>query len=193
MCVCCVCCADAEGFFHTGDIGRLAPSGALRIIDRKKNIFKLAQGEYIAVEKVESVLKSSPLVDQVWVYGNSFESCLVAVVVPNEKALIAWAKGAGVAGDFAALCADPATNKHMVAELAAVGKLRRLQGFELVKAVHLDTVQFSVDNDLMTPTFKLKRAQLLKHYQRQVDGLYSQLRATTQVQGLTSLESVRRA
>jgi long-chain acyl-CoA synthetase len=57
-------------------------------------------GEYVAVEKIESVLKGCGLVEQVWVYGNSFESCLVAVVVPQEKSLKAWADKAGLKGTF---------------------------------------------------------------------------------------------
>jgi long-chain acyl-CoA synthetase len=60
----------------------------------------LPAGEYIAVEKIENVLKSCPLVEQVWVYGNSFESCLVAVAVPAEKPIMAWAAGRGIRGTY---------------------------------------------------------------------------------------------
>jgi long-chain acyl-CoA synthetase len=59
-----------------------------------------AAGEYIAVEKIENVLKSCPLVEQVWVYGNSFESCLVAVAVPAEKPIMAWAAARGIRGTY---------------------------------------------------------------------------------------------
>jgi long-chain acyl-CoA synthetase len=59
-----------------------------------------AAGEYVAVEQIENVLKRSPLVEQLWVYGNSFESSLVAVVVPNEKVLQSWAIKQGLKGTY---------------------------------------------------------------------------------------------
>lgn len=75
----------------------------LRMIDRKKNIFKLSQGEYIAVEKLEQVFKKCALVEELWVYGNSLESLLVAVVVPKSKQLLEWAAGSGVSGGWRGL------------------------------------------------------------------------------------------
>jgi len=166
---------DSDGFFHTGDIGVVTGRGALKIVDRKKNIFKLAQGEYVAVEKLESSYKDSPLVDQVWVYGNSLESCLVAVVVPLEKNLMQWAKDNGVMGTFQQVCSTRMANTLILKELTRLGQAARLKGFEMIKAVYLDSVQFNVDNNLLTPTFKLKRAPLQQHYQKQINQMYMQL------------------
>ena len=167
---------DKYGYFHTGDVGEIRPSGALKIIDRKKNIFKLSQGEYVAVEVLESAYKKNLSIEQIWVYGNSFENCLVAIVVPGEEKLLAWAKEKGIAGDYAAVCATPEANAMLLDELKKTGKDAKLKGFEIVKAIHLDSVQFSVESDLLTPTFKLKRPQLLKHYQSKVDALYAGLK-----------------
>jgi len=170
-----------DGWFHTGDIGELTPSGALKIVDRKKNIFKLSQGEYVAIEKIEAVYKKNPLVEQVWVYGNSLESALVAVVVPVKAALVAALAGAGVTApageDLAALAARPEAPAAVLASLTATGKAAKLKGFELARAVHLDAHQFCVEDDTMTPTFKLKRPQLQKRYQGVVDGLYAGMKA----------------
>jgi acyl-CoA synthetase (AMP-forming)/AMP-acid ligase II len=90
---CCGCSADAEGWFRTGDVGEFLPNGALKVIDRKKNFFKLAHGEYVAAEKLENVFKKVSLIDQIWTYGDSEKSALVAVVVPDKGVLTAWATG----------------------------------------------------------------------------------------------------
>ncbi|KAI8465586.1 MAG: hypothetical protein J3K34DRAFT_525246 [Monoraphidium minutum] len=179
---------DADGFFHTGDIGEFTPAGALRIIDRRKNIFKLSQGEYVAVEAVEAALEQCPLVEQLWLYGSSYQPCLVAVVVPCRAALASWAAAAGGAAakaEFEDLCGAPEARAHVLQALVAAGKAAKLKGFELPKAVHLEpapfsavhleATPFSVENDLMTPKFSLKRPQLLKHYKAQVDGMYAAL------------------
>jgi long-chain acyl-CoA synthetase len=64
-----------NGWFHTGDVAEIQPDGALKIIDRKKNIFKLSQGEYIAVEKLEGEFKKCSYVNQIWVYGVPRPGC----------------------------------------------------------------------------------------------------------------------
>ncbi|VAI37334.1 unnamed protein product [Triticum turgidum subsp. durum] len=162
----------SDGWFHTGDIGEWQPDGTMKIIDRKKNIFKLSQGEYVAVEVLESAYTQSQLVASVWVYGNSFESFLVAVVVPEKQAIEDWAALNGKSGDYAELCSDPKARRYIQDELNQTGKKLGLRGFEMLRAVHLEPVPFSIDKDLITPTFKLKRPQLLKYYKDRVDQLY---------------------
>ena len=81
----------------------------------------------MAVEKVEAVYKKNSLVEQIWVYGNSFENMLVAVVVPNEDAIMAWASQNDVDGDFAAVCRDKHTNDYLSAELAQTAKAGKLK------------------------------------------------------------------
>ncbi|XP_078169792.1 long chain acyl-CoA synthetase 4-like [Carex rostrata] len=162
-----------DGWFHTGDIGELQPDGSLKIIDRMKNIFKLSQGEYVAVENLENIYGLVPDLDMIWVYGNSFESCLVAVGNPNEQALKKWAGNNGIDGqDFAALCANPEAKKYILGELTKLAKEKKLKGFEFIRAVHIEPVPFDMERDLLTPTFKKKRPQLLKYYQTVIDDLY---------------------
>lgn len=165
-----------DGWFHTGDIGQWQADGSLKIIDRKKNIFKLSQGEYVAVENLENIYGLVPAIDSIWVYGNSFESCLVAVINPSKPALEEWAEEAGVSGDFESLCENPKVKEYFLSELARVGKEKKLKGFEFIKAVHLDPVPFDMERDLITPTFKKKRPQLLKYYQNAIDNLYKSVK-----------------
>ncbi|KAK0583154.1 hypothetical protein LWI29_034038 [Acer saccharum] len=164
-----------DGWFHTGDIGEWQQDGAMKIIDRKKNIFKLSQGEYVAVESIENKYLRCPLITSIWVYGNSFESFLVAIVVPDRKALEDWAvNNHQEAVDFKSLCENPKARKYILDELNSTGQKNELKGFELLKAVYLEPTLFDVERDLITPTFKLKRPQLLKYYKVQVDQLYNE-------------------
>eukprot|EP00639_Heterosigma_akashiwo_P007613 CAMPEP_0194591750 /NCGR_PEP_ID=MMETSP0292-20121207/22285_1 /TAXON_ID=39354 /ORGANISM="Heterosigma akashiwo, Strain CCMP2393" /LENGTH=771 /DNA_ID=CAMNT_0039449951 /DNA_START=50 /DNA_END=2365 /DNA_ORIENTATION=- len=166
---------DADGWLHTGDIGIWLPNGALKIVDRKKNLFKLAQGEYVAPEKLENIYGKSSLVGQVFVYGDSLQASLVAVVVPDEQGLAAWAQAKGLAGDAAKLCALPELRADVLADILRVGKESKLHGFEIARAVHLDPEPFSMENGLITTTFKLKRDVAKKHYRLQIDAMYDSL------------------
>ncbi|KAF3632188.1 Long chain acyl-CoA synthetase 2 [Capsicum annuum] len=161
-----------DGWFHTGDVGEWQPNGSLKIIDRKKNIFKLSQGEYVAVENLENIYGNNPIIDSIWIYGNSFESFLVAVINPNQRAVEQWAEVNGLSGDFASLCEKPEVKEYILRELTKTGKEKKLKGFEFLKAVHLDPVPFDMERDLLTPTFKKKRPQLLKYYKDVIDSMY---------------------
>ncbi|KAF7145634.1 hypothetical protein RHSIM_Rhsim04G0205300 [Rhododendron simsii] len=114
---------DEDGWLHTGDIGLWSAGGRLKIIDRKKNIFKLAQGEYIAPEKVENVYAKCKFGAQCFVYGDSFNSSLVAVVSVDPDVLKAWAANEGIKyNDLEELCSDPRTRAAVLADLDALGR-----------------------------------------------------------------------
>ncbi|KAL1338926.1 hypothetical protein HN51_033516 [Arachis hypogaea] len=167
-----------DGWFHTGDIGEWQPNGAMKIIDRKKNIFKLSQGEYIAVESIENKYLQCPLITSIWVYGNSFESFLVAVVVPERKALEDWALEHNLTADYKSLCDNLKARKYLLDNLNSTAQKHQLRGFELLKAVHLEPIPFDMERDLITPTFKLKRPQLLKYYKNHIEELYQEAKGT---------------
>ena len=171
-----------DNWLHTGDIGRWNPDGTLSIIDRKKNIFKLSQGEYIAAEKIEMCVSKSKYVSQPWIYGNSFLPMLVAVVVPDFVELEVAAKaGSWFVEDKVAMCAKEEAKKFILDEMIKEGKAAKLKTFELPQAVHLEgkinelNQGFSIENDCLTPTFKLKRPNLLKLYKTEIDAMYVSL------------------
>ncbi|KAL8565051.1 hypothetical protein ACOMHN_003427 [Nucella lapillus] len=167
---------DSDGWLHTGDVGHWVENGSLRIIDRKKNIFKLAQGEYIAPEKVENVCIQSPLVAQMYAHGDSLQSCLVGIVVPDPDVLPKQAKERlDLNGPFDNLCKNPAVKKLILENLAELGKKSGLSSLEIVKDLYVQPELFSVENGLLTPTFKAKRQELAKYFRPQIEEMYSKL------------------
>lgn len=124
--------------------------GRLKIVDRKKNIFKLAQGEYIAPEKIENVYVNHELVAQSFVYGDSLQATLVAIIVPDSDPLLKWAAENGLQGKtFEELCKLDKVKRHILAALQQHGKAHDLKGFENVKNIFLETTLFSIENDLL--------------------------------------------
>ncbi|NXQ29394.1 ACSL1 ligase, partial [Alaudala cheleensis] len=148
-------------------------NGTLKIIDRKKHIFKLAQGEYIAPEKIENVYLRCEAVAQVFVHGESLQAFLVGVVVPDPDTLHNWAKKRGFDGSYQELCRNKDVKKYILEDMVNVGKESGLKSFEQVKDIVLHTEMFSIENGLLTPTLKAKRPELRKYFQSQIDELYA--------------------
>uniref|UniRef100_A0A673IVU2 Long-chain-fatty-acid--CoA ligase n=1 Tax=Sinocyclocheilus rhinocerous TaxID=307959 RepID=A0A673IVU2_9TELE len=164
---------DADGWLHTGDVGQWLPNGTLRIVDRKKHIFKLSQGEYIAPEKIENVYTRCVPVLQVFVHGDSLQSYLIGVVVPDPEVFVNWAKERGVVGSYEELCQNPDVKKAVLEDMTAVAKEAGLKSFEQVKDLYLHPEMFSVSNGLLTPTLKSKRVDLRRVFSEQIAQMYS--------------------
>ncbi|XP_036590433.1 long-chain-fatty-acid--CoA ligase 5 [Trichosurus vulpecula] len=167
---------DKDGWLHTGDIGRWLPNGTLKIIDRKKNIFKLSQGEYIAPEKIENVYIGSGPVSQVFVHGDSLRSSLVGVVVPDPDVFPKFAAKLGVQGSHEELCLNELVKKTILEDMLKTGRENGLKSFEQVKAIYIHPEAFSIENGLLTPTLKAKRAELAKYFRSQINNLYETIK-----------------
>ncbi|XP_038661592.1 long-chain-fatty-acid--CoA ligase 1a isoform X1 [Scyliorhinus canicula] len=163
---------DQRGWLHTGDVGKWLPNGTLKIIDRKKHIFKLAQGEYIAPEKIENIYVRSEPVAQVFVHGDSLQAFLVGIVIPDPEVLPAWAQRRNIVGSFEELCKNKVLKDAILANLTQIGKESGLKSFEQVKDIYLHPEMLTVQNGLLTPTFKAKRAELKKYFSSQIAELY---------------------
>jgi len=168
-----------DGWFATGDIGTIMPDGSIKIVDRKKNLFKLAQGEYVSPEHIEGELVKCKLVGQLWVYGNSFERTLVGIIVPDKDQWLNWAKAHGKSSSLDELAKDPQFKKEVLAQLKEKREACGFRAFEDIVDVRFMTELndlgqgFHVDNDLMTPTFKLKRNKLRERFQPLLDEMYA--------------------
>ncbi len=109
-------------------------------------------------------------------YGDSFQSYLVAIIVPDEEPVRAWATKSGVAeatAPFSELCKSNQLKDKLLSEVRQMSKINGLQGFETVGEVFLEPNIFTVENDLVTPTFKLKRPQLKNYYSKQIEEMYA--------------------
>uniref|UniRef100_A0A8D0A2A0 Arachidonate--CoA ligase n=1 Tax=Sander lucioperca TaxID=283035 RepID=A0A8D0A2A0_SANLU len=164
---------DSDGWLHSGDVGQWLPNGTLRIIDRKKHIFKLSQGEYIAPEKIENVYTRCVPVLQVFVHGDSLQSFLIGIVVPDPEVFVDWAKERGFMGSYEELCQNPDLKKAVLEDMTAVGKEAGLKSFEQVKGVYLHPETFSIANGLLTPTLKSRRVDIRRVFQEQISSMYS--------------------
>lgn len=168
-----------DGWFATGDIGVSYPDGTFAIIDRKKNLIKPPHGEYIALEKLESVYRNSAYVETIIVYVDSEHHHCIAALVPNREPLIELAKQTPTVKashtDFAALCADPEIQRLILLDLQTVGRNLKLKSIETVRSVRLLPDQWTPQNFFLTAAMKLNRAYVINQIRPLIDEMYKQL------------------
>jgi fatty acid CoA ligase FadD9 len=154
---------DVDGWYHTGDVmAEIAPD-RLVYVDRRNNVLKLSQGEFVTVSTLEAAYGGHPSVRQIFVYGNSSRSYLLAVIVPTDDAL------AVVGGDTAAV-------KPLLSEaLQSVARDAGMQAYEIPRDFIVETTPFTLQNGLLTGIRKLARPKLKEHYGPTLEQLYADL------------------
>jgi len=164
-----------DGWFKTGDIGEFDYQGNLKIIDRKKNLVKTLNGEYIALEKLESIYRSCPVVGNICVYASPEKSKPVAIVVPVEATLKQLASENGIEGNgLEDLTANKDVNGIVLKAMVSAGKKGGLAGIELIDGVVLADEEWTPQNGLTTSAQKLNRKGILDKYKNDVKKAYGE-------------------
>lgn len=136
-----------DGWFKTGDIGEWDSNGHLKLIDRKKNLIKTLNGEYIALEKLESVYRSAHVVANICVYADDSKAKPVAIIVPNEPVLKKLAQSNGIEGaTIEELVHNKKLNGAVLKELQAAGRSGGLAGIEIIEGVVLSDEEWTPQN-----------------------------------------------
>ncbi|AYF79551.1 NAD-dependent epimerase/dehydratase family protein [Nocardia yunnanensis] len=162
---------DADGYYRTGDIVAEIRPDHLVYVDRRNNVLKLSQGEFVTVATLEAAYATSPLISQIFVHGSSERAHLLAVIVPTA----------------AALALDPAERSAAItASLQDIAKQAQLESYEIPRAFLLEDEPFTQDNGLLSGIGKLLRPKLKERYGERLEQLYTEL-ARQQTEELAAL------
>ena len=165
-------CFDEEGYFHTGDVGRIFPNygNGLKIVDRVKEIFKLSQGEYIIPAKLESVYSKSIYVSQIMIYGNPTKNKIIGIIIPDKKKC---AEELNMSiEDLVKDNKNEALINLIVKDFENLAKEAEFNGLERLKYIIIDFDEFTNNNNCLTPTMKIIRKNVEKKYKERIDDLY---------------------
>ncbi|KAH7638786.1 long chain fatty acid coa ligase-like protein [Dermatophagoides farinae] len=162
-------------WFQTGDIGELYPNGYLKIIDRRKDLIKLQNGEYISLGKVEAALKRSQYVENICVYGHIMSDDLVALITPERNSLKQLAKDLNKSDDMNIqdLCNDKDIERTVYEDITKMAIQSLLGRKEIPRRIRLVPDVWSNETGVLTAALKMKRRVVEKMYRQQLADLYS--------------------
>jgi len=158
---------DGDGYYKTGDIMAEVEADRLRFVDRRNNVIKLSQGEFVAVARLEALYSTSPLIRQIYIYGSSERSFLLAVVVPIDEGV---------------------TKSAISESLVQVARDYQLNGYEIPRDFVLETEPFSLENGLLSGVGKFLRPKLKDRYGAALEQLYAKM-ADDQISELRALRA----
>lgn len=158
-----------DGWLHTGDIGRIDEDGYLQITDRKKDIIVLSGGDNVSPARIESLLTLQPEIQQAMVHGDK-HAHLVAILVPGDEFLTAFASQKRKPADLAILCTDPDLHAALSGVVDRVN--RDLSSFERIRRFTIADSIFTIDNKMMTPSMKIRRHMIFEIHGKSLEELY---------------------
>ena len=167
---------DKDGYFHTGDVGRLYPNlgNGLRVVDRVKEIFKLSQGEYIVPAKLESIYYQSPYIKQMMIYGNSNMNNFIAIIKPDS---CKCAEALGISEEELVKDEEnPKLKEFIKTDLEKYASEAKFNGLEKVKYMIITFEGFTVNNQCMTPTMKFVRKIIENKFKERIDKMYKEIK-----------------
>jgi len=160
---------DKDPWLHTGDIGHLDEAGRIKITDRKKDMIVNDKGDNVAPQKIEGMLTLQPEISQAMVVGDR-RPYLVGLIVPDAEWAVEWARTNGEKFDMEALQDLPAFRNALRAALDRVNK--EVSVIEKVRSFAFADEAFSIENEEMTPSLKIRRHKIRERYGARLDGLY---------------------
>jgi len=158
-----------DGWLHTGDIGHIDDAGRIVITDRKKDMIVNDKGDNVSPQKVEGMLTLQPEIAQAMVVGDK-RPYLVGLIVPDAEWALEWARAQDEKFDFKALQALPAFRSAVRAAIDRVNQ--DLSVIEKVRQFAFADEAFTIENEEMTPSMKIRRHKLKERYGDRLDGLY---------------------
>jgi long-chain acyl-CoA synthetase len=166
-----------DGWFMTGDIVELDEAGSMSIIDRKKNLVKLSNGEYIALEKCESIYRNSLIAQHICVFANSEKSKPIAVIHSPLSAVnnLLEQKGINKVNNLEGINDNKPALDAMLQDLLATGKKNGLKGTELVAQVVVTEEDWTSENGILTAAQKVKRKELENLYKSEIEAAFAKV------------------
>ena len=167
---------DKDGYFHTGDVGRLFPNlgNGLKVVDRVKEIFKLSQGEYIVPAKLESIYYQCPYIKQIMVYGNSNMNNIIAIINPD---LNRCSQDLGIPLEEINKDEENQNLKDLIRkDLQKYASEAKFNGLEKIKYMVLTFEGFTINNGCMTPTMKIIRKKVELKFKERIDKIYKEIK-----------------
>ena len=174
---------DEEGWYHSGDVGVILidKGNSIKIIDRAKNLFKLSQGEFVAPDKIQIILMNSKYINQIFIYGESQFNYAIALVYPELNECVEYLKADKKMGEvnydkinLDDLCRNKIMEEEILRDCELIGRKFDLKGFEIPKKIRIIKEAFSLENNLMTPTLKLKTKNIRMKYNQDIHEMYNE-------------------